>query len=338
MADPAALETRGSDFARLATKIQDAGLLDRRPVYYMIRLSLAALAYAGSWALFVWVGDSWWQLLVAALLAVVFTQFGFMAHDLGHRQVFRRRGPSDIAGLIAGNAAIGLGWGWWNTKHNRHHANPNHEDHDPDVSPAVIVWSTDQAARSTGLPRFVARRQAFLFFPLLTLEAWHLHVASFKALLKPSTKRRPLEAALLVGHFAVYFAVVFATLSPGKALAFLALHQGLFGLYLGCTFAPNHKGMPLLTSADQLDYLRKQVLTARNVTGGLLLDVAFGQLNYQIEHHLFPSMPAPNLRHAQPIVRAYCEQEGIDYAECGLLSSYGQALRHLHEVGAPLRT
>ncbi|MFI6602217.1 fatty acid desaturase family protein [Nonomuraea sp. NPDC050536] len=337
MVDPVALESRGSDFARLATKIQDAGLLDRRPVYYAVRLSLAALAYAGSWALFLWVGDSWWQLLVAALLAVVFTQFGFVAHDLGHRQVFRTRRPSDVAGLILGNACIGLGWGWWNTKHNRHHANPNHEDHDPDVSPAVIVWSTDQAARSTGLPRFIARRQAFLFFPLLTLEAWHLHVASFKALLKPSAKRRPVEAALLVAHFAVYFGVVFATLSPGKALVFLAVHQGLFGLYLGSTFAPNHKGMPVLTSADRLDYLRKQVLTARNVTGGLLLDVAFGQLNYQIEHHLFPNMPAPNLRHAQPIVRAYCAQEGVDYAECGLLSSYGQALRHLHDVGAPLR-
>ena len=81
------------------------------------------------------------------------------------------------------------------------------------------------------------------------------------------------------------------------------VQQGLFGLYLGCSFAPNHKGMPTLTEADRLDFLRRQVLTSRNVRGGCLVDFVLGGLNYQIEHHLFPSMPRPNLRHAQPIVR-----------------------------------
>jgi fatty acid desaturase len=337
VADSVTLEARGSDFARLARKINEAGLLDRRPVYYALRFTLTVLAYAGAWALFAWVGDSWLQLLVAVPLAAVFTQFGFLGHDLGHRQVFRTRRPSDLAGLVIGNLGIGLGWGWWNAKHNRHHANPNHEDHDPDVSPAVIVWSTGQAGRSRGLPRFVARRQAYLFFPLLTLEAWHLHIASLRELASPALKRRPAEAALLVAHFVLYFGALFAVLSPAKAVVFAVVHQGLFGLYLGSTFAPNHKGMPVLTKDDKLDFLRKQVLTSRNVRGGLLVDVLLGQLNYQIEHHLFPHMPAPNLRHAQPIVRRYCAEIGVGYLETGLVASYGQALRHLHEVGAPLR-
>ncbi|WP_240506791.1 fatty acid desaturase family protein [Thermoactinospora rubra] len=321
----------------MARRITDAGLLERRPVYYAVRVGAWALAYAGGWAAFALIGDSWWQLLVAAGLAVVFAQFGFIAHDLGHRQVFRRRRPSTAAGRIIGNLCIGLGWDWWTDKHTRHHANPNHEEHDPDVSPAVIVWSAGQAAESRGLPRLVARHQAFWFFPLLTLEAWHLHVASFRALLRPDARGRWVEAALLAAHSACYLGAVFAVLSPGKAVAFLALHQGLFGVYLGCTFAPNHKGMPTLTGRTSLDYLRKQVLTARNVRGGVLLDVALGGLNYQIEHHLFPNMPTPNLRRAQPIVRAYCAELGVEYAETGLLDSYRQALRHLHAVGAPLR-
>ncbi|HEX4815393.1 MAG TPA: acyl-CoA desaturase [Nonomuraea sp.] len=311
--------------------------MDRRPFYYATRIAIAVVAYLGCWTLFAFVGDSWLQLLVAAALAVIFAQFGFVAHDLGHRQVFRTRPPSDAAGLLLGNLGIGLGWGWWTNKHNRHHANPNHEDHDPDVSPAVIVWSADQVARSQGLPRFIAKYQAFWFFPLLTLEAWHLHIASVKALLNPSAKRRPVELALLLVHFALYFGAVFTVLSPAKALVFLAIHQGLFGLYLGCTFAPNHKGMPVLTKEDKLDFLRKQVLTSRNVRGGLVTDVALGQLNYQIEHHLFPNMPAPNLRRAQPIVQQYCAEIGVSYLQTGLLDSYGQALRHLHEVGAELR-
>ncbi|TDD20962.1 fatty acid desaturase family protein [Nonomuraea diastatica] len=300
-------------------------------------MSIAAVIYLGGWALFAWVGDSWLQLLVAAAMAVVFTQLGFLAHDLGHRQVFRKRRPSDVAGLVIGNLGVGLGWGWWTSKHNRHHANPNHEDHDPDVSPAVIVWSEDQVARSRGIPRFVAKYQAYWFFPLLTLEAWHLHVASVKALLKPGAKRRTTELSLITVHFVLYFGLVFTVLPLGKALVFLIVHQGLFGIYLGLSFAPNHKGMPVLTKEDKLDFLRKQVLTSRNVKGGWFTDLALGQLNYQIEHHLFPNMPAPNLRRAQPVVQAYCAEIGVDYLQTGLITSYGQALRHLHEVGAALR-
>ncbi|WP_328808044.1 fatty acid desaturase family protein [Nonomuraea antri] len=337
MASPGAIDTRGSDFSQLIDKINEAGLLDRRPVYYAIRAAIAVAAYVGGWVLFGWLGDSWWQLLVAALLALIFAQFGFLAHDLGHRQVFRTRRPSDLVGLAMGNLAIGLGWGWWTTKHNRHHANPNHEDHDPDVSPSVIVWSTEQVERSRGLPRFIARHQAFWFFPLLTLEAWHLHVASFKAMFQPGAKRRWPELGLLTAHFVLYFGAVFTVLPFGKALLFVVVHQGLFGLYLGCTFAPNHKGMPVLTAADKLDFLRKQVLTSRNVRGGWFTDIALGQLNYQIEHHLFPNMPAPNLRKAQPIVERYCAEIGVSYLQTGLLTSYGQALSHLHEVGAALR-
>ena len=44
---------------------------------------------------------------------------------------------------------------------------------------------------------------------------------------------------------------------------------------------------------DRLDFLRRQVLTSRNVRGGRFTDFALGGLNYQIEHHLFPSMPRP---------------------------------------------
>jgi fatty acid desaturase len=104
-------------------------------------------------------------------------------------------------------------------------------------------------------------------------------------------------------------------------------------MYLGCAFAPNHKGMPVLSADDDTDFLRRQVITARNVRGGWLVDFLLGGLNYQIEHHLFPSMPRRSLRRAQLIIRAYCLQHGLPYVETGLFDSYRQALRYLHAVG-----
>jgi len=335
MTETIALTARGSDFARLSERVKQAGLLDRRPGYYTLRIGLVLGAYAGAWAAFVLVGDSWFQVLVAVALAVVFAQVALVAHDLAHRQVFGTRRASEIAGLIAGNLGIGMSYGWWMDKHTRHHANPNHEDHDPDVSPEILIWSDGQARAAQGLPRFVGRIQAYLFFPLLLLEGLNLHVSGARALRRGGMRHRAAEIVLFTIHVAGYLAAVLAVLPAGKALAFIAVHQAAFGFYLGCTFAPNHKGMPMPT--DDLDFLRKQVLTSRNVTGGRLLDAALGGLNHQIEHHLFPSMPSANLRRAKPIVRRFCAEIGVPYEECGLFRSYAIALRHLHEVGRPLR-
>ncbi|GAA3651708.1 acyl-CoA desaturase [Nonomuraea antimicrobica] len=328
---------RGSDFAALSRRIAQAGLLDRRPGYYAVRIGLVAALFAGTWAVFAAVGDSWWQIPVAVLLAVAFAQVTLLAHDLAHGQISRSRRVARIAGLLVGNLAVGLSYGWWMDKHTRHHANPNHEDHDPDVSPDILIWSRRQAEASRGLPRLIGRWQAFLFFPLLTLEGVNLKVSSFRALRRPSLKNRWVEGLLLGTHVLAYAGAVFLVLPLPKALLFLVVHQVCYGVYLGCTFAPNHKGMPVLTADDELDFLRKQVLTSRNVSGGRLVTIALGGLNYQIEHHLFPSMPTANLRRARPIVREYCASLGVEYAECGLLESWGLALRHLHEVGRPLR-
>jgi fatty acid desaturase len=146
-----------------------------------------------------------------------------------------------------------------------------------------------------------------------------------------------VEALLLLLHFVGYVTALFLVLSPLQAAVFVVVQQGLFGLYLGCSFAPNHKGMPTLSEAEELDFLRTQVLTSRNVRGSRLVDFLLGGLNYQIEHHLFPNMPRPNLRHAQPLVRAFCSQHDLPYTEATMFGSYAEALRHLHSVGAPLR-
>ncbi|MET9169975.1 MULTISPECIES: fatty acid desaturase family protein [Streptomyces] len=327
----------GSDYARLTRRITEAGLLERRPGYYTLRLGVVVGLLAAGWGAFLALGDTWWQLAVAAFLALAFGQVALVAHDLAHRQVFRRRRPSEIWGRLFGNLGIGMSYGWWMNKHTRHHANPNHEDLDPDVAPDILVWSTDQARASSGPARLIGGHQAYLFFPLLTLEGFNLHVASVRALRSPWMKSRLAESLLLFLHMAAYLSALFVVLPPGKAVAFLAVHQCLFGVYLGCTFAPNHKGMPTFSGDERPDFLRRQVLTSRNVRGGRLTDVLLGGLNYQIEHHLFPSMPTPHLRRARLVVRAYCAEIGVPYHETGLLRSYREALAHLHRVGEPIR-
>ncbi|SCL25343.1 Fatty acid desaturase [Micromonospora nigra] len=326
---------RGSDYADLSRQVRAAGLLDRRRGYYAVRIGLVVGAYAGLWILFVRLGESWWQLGVAVALAVVLAQAGFLGHDAGHRQVARSRRANDLIGTVLGNLLTGISYGWWVDKHNRHHANPNTEGKDPDITVEPLAFTVDQARSRRGLGALVVRHQAYLFFPLLLLEGLHLHANSVKALFGTRRRvRRPVEAGLLALHLGGYLAAVFLVLTPAQAVAFIVVNQGLFGLYLGCSFAPNHKGMPILDADDTVDYLRRQVLTSRNVRGGRLIDALLGGLNYQIEHHLFPSMPCPNLRRARPLVRRYCAEHGIDYHETTLIRSFAETLRHLRDIGA----
>ena len=325
---------RGSSYALLMRQIKQAGLLDRRPGYYLPRIGIVAILLAAGWVAFVLVGQSWWQLTVAGFLAVVFAHVGFLAHDAGHQQIFTTRRSNDMVGILLANLAVGLGYGFWLDKHNRHHAHPNQDGKDPDINFGALAFTARQAGGRGRLARFAYRYQAYFFFPLLSLTAFGLHVDSAVYLAGRTGRHRVWERLLFAAHVAGYVGVVFWVLSPVKATVFILVHQGLVGLYLGASFAPNHKGMPILDVDDQSDFLRRQVLTSRNVRGGRLVDLALGGLNYQIEHHLFPSMPRPNLRHAQPIIRRFCQQHDLTYCETSLIDSYAQTLRHLHSVGS----
>jgi fatty acid desaturase len=324
---------RGSQYAQLSRQIRQAGLMDRRPGHYAARIAATVLALAVGWTAFVLVGDSWWQVGVAVFLAIVFTQLGFLGHDAGHRQITGSRQVSRTLGVLLGNLGIGLSYGWWVDKHNRHHSHPNTEGADPDIRMSALAFTNAQVDTATGLARLMYRYQAYLFFPMLLGEAFSIHAASIHALLRSDPRRRLAEGALLAAHMAGYLTVVLLVLSPLRAVVFILVQQGLFGLYLGCSFAPNHKGMPVLAADDRTDFLRRQVLTSRNVRGGWLTDLALGGLNYQIEHHLFPSMPRVHLRHAQALVRTFCEDHGVPYLQTSLVASYAQALRHLNAVG-----
>jgi fatty acid desaturase len=329
---------RGSDYAVLSRQIRQAGLLDRRPRYYAWKITLTAAAVVLGWAAFAVIGNSWWQVGVAVFLAIAFAQVGFLGHDAGHSQVFRTRRANDVLGIALGNLGTGLSYGWWTGKHNRHHAHPNTEGVDPDIMIGALAFSAASARAGRGIQRLIFRYQAYLLIPMLFLEAVSLHASSIRMVIRPGCRNRAWEATLLAAHFAAYLGAVFYVLPPVKAVVFIIVQQGLLGFYLACSFAPNHKGMPILAASDKTDFLRRQVVTSRNVRGGWLTDFALGGLNYQIEHHLFPSMPRPNLRRAQNLVAAFCAERDVPYTRTSLLGSYAQALRHLDAVGRLTRT
>jgi len=322
-------ETAPCDFRTLSKNIRAAGLLDRRLGYYWVRVALTVSAFLGAWAGVFLLGSSWSVLAIAAILGLISTQLGFIGHDAGHRQIFKSAQANRVMGMAVGNGLIGLSYGWWVPKHNAHHAHPNQVELDPDIGLGVFGASDEEAGAKRGIAGFLEKWQAQLLFPLMLLRSTGLYVSGAQYVIRRRDRSALAEGALLVLHATLYLTAVFWALSPVKAIAFIAVNQAVFSLYLGCSFAPNHKGMPVIERDANMGFAAQQVITARNVSGGRWISFLLGGLNYQIEHHLFPTMPRPNLRKAQEMVRAFCLENRLTYCEENPITSYRQTVRHL---------
>jgi fatty acid desaturase len=296
-----------------------------------LRFTTTAALFVGGWVAFLAIGNSWWNILTAVYLAFAFTQIGFLGHDGGHRQAFRSRRWNDILMLTCANLGIGVASGWWFSNHIRHHAHPNNTALDPDVGLRYFAYDLSQTPTKAGVDRLVARFQHLLYFPLLCLLGFTLHVESVVMVVTKKVARPLLEGALLLAHLVAYAAVIATTLPPMKMLVFVLVHQMLFGLYLGSTFAPNHKGMEMY-DGEEPSFLDRQVRSSRNVRGNAFTSYLLGGLNHQIEHHLFPSMPRPNLVRARPLVRSFCKEVGLPYAENSLWGSFTEVVRHFRST------
>lgn len=190
--------------------------------------------------------------LIAAALGVVLTQVAFLAHEAAHRQILSSGRANDRLARILAGGVVGISYAWWDSKHSRHHANPNRVGKDPGIEVDTVSCLTEDAAQARGIRRLITRRQGWLFFPLLTLQGLNLHALGLRHLFsRQPVKGRGVELALIGARFAIVAGALFVFLPVGMAFAFL------------------------------------------------------GVLNYQVEHHLFPSMARPHLsrrsRGARPV-------------------------------------
>jgi fatty acid desaturase len=318
--------------------VKETGLLRRAPLFYAAVGFVLLLAFGGIVTGFILLGDTWYQLLMAAALGIVMTQVAFLAHEAAHRQILSSGPANDRLGRILAAGIVGISLSWWTNKHNRHHGNPNMVGRDPDIEIDTISFTADDAASARGLRRVITRRQGWLFFPLLTLEGLNLHALGLKHLFsRGEVKGRWVELSLVFARFTLFLTPLFLFLPVGMAFAFIGVQLAVFGVYMGASFAPNHKGMPIIAPGAKLDFFSKQVRTSRNIRGGWWATALMGGLNYQVEHHLFPSMARPHLAKASEIVREHCRALGVPYTETSLVQSYAIVIAYLNRVGLAAR-
>jgi len=329
-----AAQAHVSTYADLARAVRSNGLLRRRYWFYWSAFTAATIAFVLVSGGVVLLRESWLVIVLAPGLALVCAQIGFLGHEAAHRQVFASARWNEWCARILSGVFAGLSYGWWLHKHNQHHSRPNQLERDPDIAPGVVAFTPEAVATRTGLAARLTRHQGRWFFLLLPFEGINLHVQSVARLVSRRPLRwRGVEAIFLTVRLGGYGAALFLLLPPGRAAVFLAVQLGVFGTLLGGAFAPNHIGMPIVPAGARPDFLQRQVLVSRNVRGGRVVAFFLGGLQYQIEHHLFPSMPRPALAQARLLVRTHCAAQGVPYEETTLFEAYRRIIRYLDRVG-----
>eukprot|EP00803_Ostreobium_quekettii_P006432 evm.model.scf_162EXC.11 EVM.evm.TU.scf_162EXC.11 scf_162EXC:68504-69934(-) len=329
-----------ADFRKLRSALLAEGLFNSDKVFYAWKVTMNLAILTTAIATLVCSGDQWrYVLLSAFLLALFWQQCGWLAHDFCHHQVFKNRTWNNCFGYLIGDVWLGFSVDWWKNKHNQHHAVPNELDNekfavDPDIDTLpLLAWSADMLET---LPdsayRTLIRFQHLLFWPILCMARVVWLQQSFTHVLATSMKdgKAWQELSFLGLHYAWYFGVVLCSLSPWKAAAYLVLSQVLAGFMLSFAFVQSHNGMEIYS--DSKDFVTSQIVSTRDITGTQWVNWFMGGLNYQIEHHLFPTLPRHNLSKVRQRVKELCAKHGLSYEECTMAVGTKRVMQQLIDV------
>ena len=315
----------------LRAKIERHGLMEptglwRRklvlwlPVFFLSYLGLVARPFGWLW------------LACAPLASVALLTMGYVGHDAGHYALSRKPWINDVWGSIAMTILCGMSFGFWRSRHNRHHAQCQQVEGDPDMHFGFLfsVYPNSDSWR-TPLGRFFLRIQKWSFWPLASFYWVTLRYDAIRDLFQRPKETR-VDRFLLPLHWILLVVIPGLAFGwPATIAAYLTM-SCLSSLMTASVFIPNHIGMRRLDPGEKLSFLEQQVSTSRNITNPRALDFYYGGLNSQIEHHLFPRVSHDRYRAMRPIVRDFCRERGIDYQEATLLRGLASVGRHLGDM------
>jgi fatty acid desaturase/predicted heme/steroid binding protein len=342
----------------LQLKLMTMGMFNSSKVFYAYKIATNVALISLSIYLATCFQSFAVNMIGAVVLGLFWQQCGWLAHDFLHHQVFKRRVYGDLMGIIIGDFFQGFSVQWWKSKHNSHHAVPNlHSsvegacDGDPDIDTMpILAWTLRMAesARDSSTGRFLIRFQAFFYFPVLLFarlawayQSWVFvfggygqHSVQGAAIDRKKIKYPLLEKAGLICHYAALFAIMFNMPSVVSAVLYFLIGQMSCGFMLALVFGLGHNGMAVYPADQRPDFWKLQVTTTRNVTSNAFVDWFCGGLQYQVDHHLFPTLPRHNLKAVHSLVESFCKEHGVSYYEADMFTGTVEVLTHLHKVSA----
>lgn len=337
------------DLVELRKEVRALKLFDSSKMFYLYKI-LSNVTICATASALVLSSNRWPVVFIASfIMALFWQQCGWLAHDFLHHQVFTHRGINNIFGILIGNVFQGFSVAWWKAKHNRHHAVPNVTDApsggDPDIDTMPILFWSEKLVEGEldGLPKWMLRNQSATYLPVLCFArmSWLMQsITHNKHLPNPKVTSIPMYCAELVGlllHHGLFCGLVYkVAMLHGiiKALAFALMAQAWGGVLLGVVFVVGHNAMEVLTEKEmrQTDFVRLQTRTTRNVNPHWFSDWFTGGLSYQVEHHIFPTVPRHHLPMLRKVFLQFCAKHDVPYSSDTLINGNLAVMGVLREV------
>lgn len=328
------------DFRALRELAEKDGMFKPKLWFYAAHFAHIVIIIAAAWATLAYGPNSGFGyaasfVTAALLLTVAQAQAGWLQHDMGHLSVF----PTQRAGHLAHRIVICLIKGasarWWSFRHFQHHAKPNVVVKDPDITlPWVFLLGkklpVEWGQKKRGFMPYHKQHHYFhLLGPALLLPTY-FHYENVMYVLKT----RQYQDLFFIAACFTCWHLMFAPLTGGfwGSLALYFLMRTLESHWFTWVTQMNH--IPMDVDRDQRrDWLSLQVNGTCNVKPSAFNDWFTGHLNYQIEHHLFPTMPRHNYYRVQPLVQSLCKKHGLLYENKSLLGAFQDILSSLENSG-----
>eukprot|EP01123_Difflugia_compressa_P002323 TRINITY_DN13020_c0_g1_i1.p1 TRINITY_DN13020_c0_g1~~TRINITY_DN13020_c0_g1_i1.p1 ORF type:complete len:378 (-),score=41.77 TRINITY_DN13020_c0_g1_i1:54-1058(-) len=310
-------------------------------VYWQLYKCITSVSFIVLGTVATWAGQ--WM-LGSILFGIGYQQLGWLGHDACHHGLTTNRKLNNFLGYIFGNFLSGFSVNWWKDRHNTHHAITNVLDSDPDVDNLpLFVWSEHDISRALswgGFSQSILPYQHLYFVPwTVTLKLiWCLQSVFFLANAEVHNRsyRKSLfaEKATIVAHYVFLLCVFLMTPSVSAAVTFFFVSEFIGGAGIALIVFMNHYACQQLQKYEgkEANFLELQLHGTKNINPGIVMDWVAGGLNYQIEHHLFPTIPRHNLSYVKPIVQKFCEENSLPYESYNYMECLTSIINRLSTV------
>ncbi|XP_071260641.1 acyl-CoA Delta-6 desaturase-like [Salvelinus alpinus] len=323
------------DFQALRDRVESEGLLRARLLFFSLYLGhillLEALALGLLW---VW-GTSWsLTLLCSLMLATSQAQASWLQHDFGHLSVFKKSSWNHVLQKFVIGHLKGASANWWNHRHFQHHAKPNVFSKDPDVNSLHVFVLGDKQPVEYGvkklkyMPYHHQHQYFFLIGPPLLIPVY-FHIQILRTMF---LRQDWVDLAWSMSFYLRFFCCYYPFFGFFGSVALISFVRFLESHWFVWVTQMNHLPMEMDHERHQ-DWLTMQLSATCNIEQSTFNDWFSGHLNFQIEHHLFPTMPRHNYHLVAPLVRALCEKHGVPYQVKTLQKGITDVFRSLKKSG-----
>ncbi|NWT99088.1 FADS2 desaturase, partial [Urocynchramus pylzowi] len=316
------------DFRTLRKTAEDMNLFQASPLFFSFYLGHIIVMEVLAWLMISYFGTGWiTTLILACILTTSQAQAGWLQHDFGHLSVFKKSSWNHIVHKFVIGHLKGASANWWNHRHFQHHAKPNIFQKDPDVNMLHIFVLGDTQPIEYGkkklkyLPYNHQHEYFFLSEILLPflIPCSHTLLIPLWSWLDPPRVPHPPSSQLTVE-------VILNSHGFSWFCRFLESHWFVWVTQM------NH--IPMEIDAEKhRDWLSSQMAATCNIEQSFFNDWFTGHLNFQIEHHLFPTMPRHNFWKVKPLVKSLCAKYGVHYEEKPLGKAFVDIVGSLKKSG-----